>query len=1065
MRNPVDYAISHSRLTLATLLFLLVAGFSAYVSIPKEAEPDVTIPIVYVNVTQRGISPEDAERLILKPLETQLKTVENVKEMRSAAFEGGGYVLLEFEAGFDSDSAVADVRAKVDDAKSDLPSDADEPSVNEVNLSLFPVLVVALSGDLPERTMIRLARQAQTAIEQVPGVLNADLKGDRDEAVEIIAEPMLMQSYNIPLDRLITAFATGNSLVAAGALESDTGRFAVKVPSLIETSGDILNFPIAVSGDAAVTLGDVAQVRPTFKDPTSITRVNGKPAITIEVSKRMGANLIETVDATRKVVEELQKTWPSTLEVAFTQDKSKDIRIMLHELQNSVITAVLLVVVIMLMVLGGRASLFIGIAIPASFLAGILGLQLAGLTVNIVVLFSLILAVGMLVDDAIIVSEFAERRMSEGMAPRDAYSLAAKRMSGPVIAATATRVAAFSPLLFWPGIVGEFMKYLPLTLIATLSASLAVALFFTPTLGAMLGRAGQMTSEHHLKDRGLYMRTVKLAVRRPVTTLGVAALMLFGIIQAYSTFGNGVEFFPDIEPDFGLVQVRARGNLSIQEKDNLVRRVEERLLDMPELETVYARAGENQQGSQEVTEDTVGTIQFEFVDWKQRRKASVILDEIRAKTADIPGVIVEVTKPQGGPPTGKPITLEVKSINPDLLYPAARMAADIVRQNPDTRDVDDGLPLPGIDWKLDVNKAEAAKYGASPVTVGTAVQLVTNGVKVSEYRPASTDKSVDILVRFPENRRSLDALDELTVNTPSGNVPIGNFVTRTAAPKVGLINRVDGLRVVTVTANVGEGVQSAVTQAQVLEALKKANLGEGVTYRLKGEDEEREKAGAFLMKAFGAAIFLIFAILLAQFNKFTSVLIVLSAVVLSTIGVLIGLMVTGQAFGVVMTGVGVIANAGVIVNNNIVLIDTYDRLRREGRAAYDAILETCRERARPVVLTAVTAMLGVLAIAFGINIDFVTRSVAIGAPSTQWWIHLSTAIVFGLGFATILTLIVTPASLMAIANFAAWRQRRRERRIERKAVRLMQKARDARPVDGTPARPVYEPETLPEAAE
>ena len=1065
MRNPVDYAISHSRLTLATLLFLLVAGFSAYVSIPKEAEPDVTIPIVYVNVTQRGISPEDAERLILKPLETQLKTVENVKEMRSAAFEGGGYVLLEFEAGFDSDSAVADVRAKVDDAKSDLPSDADEPSVNEVNLSLFPVLVVALSGDVPERTMIRLARQAQTAIEQVPGVLNADLRGDRDEAVEIIAEPMLMQSYNIPLDRLITAFATGNSLVAAGALESDTGRFAVKVPSLIETSGDILNFPIAVSGDAAVTLGDVAEVRPTFKDPTSITRVNGKPAITIEVSKRMGANLIETVDATRKVVEELKKTWPATLDVAFTQDKSKDIRIMLHELQNSVITAVLLVVVIMLMVLGGRASLFIGIAIPASFLAGILGLQLAGLTVNIVVLFSLILAVGMLVDDAIIVSEFAERRMSEGMAPRDAYSLAAKRMSGPVIAATATRVAAFSPLLFWPGIVGEFMKYLPLTLIATLSASLAVALFFTPTLGAMLGRAGQMKGEHHLKDRGLYMRTVKLAVRRPVTTLGVAALMLFGIIQAYSTFGNGVEFFPDIEPDFGLVQVRARGNLSIQEKDNLVRRVEERLLDMPELETVYARAGENRQGSQEVTEDTVGTIQFEFVDWKKRRKASVILDEIRAKTADIPGVVVEVTKPQGGPPTGKPITLEVKSINPDLLYPAARMAADIVRQNPDTRDVDDGLPLPGIDWKLDVNKAEAAKYGASPVTVGTAVQLVTNGVKVSEYRPASTDKSVDILVRFPENRRSLDALDELTVNTTSGNVPIGNFVTRTAAPKVGLINRVDGLRVVTVTANVGEGVQSAVTQAQVLGALNNAGLGEGVTYRLKGEDEEREKAGAFLMKAFGAAIFLIFAILLAQFNKFTSVLIVLSAVVLSTIGVLIGLMVTGQAFGVVMTGVGVIANAGVIVNNNIVLIDTYDRLRREGRAAYDAILETCRERARPVVLTAVTAMLGVLAIAFGINIDFVTRSVAIGAPSTQWWIHLSTAIVFGLGFATILTLIVTPASLMAIANFAAWRQRRRERRIERKAVRLMQKARETRPADTTADTPDYQPEALPEAAE
>ncbi|MBA3519121.1 MAG: efflux RND transporter permease subunit, partial [Rhizobiales bacterium] len=350
MGNPVDYAISHGRLTIATLFFLLVAGFAAYLAIPKEAEPDVAIPIIYVNVTQRGISPEDAERLLLRPLETQLKSVENVKEMRSAGFEGGGFVLLEFEAGFDSDVALADVRAKVDDAKGDLPRDADEPNVSEVNLSLFPVLVVALGGEVPERALLQLARQAERAIEQIPGVLSADLRGARDESVEIIAEPMLLRSYGISLDQLTASFAAGNSLVAAGALESTSGRFAVKVPALIETPQDILSFPVAVSGDAAVTLGDVAEIRPTFKDPTSITRVNGKPAITVEVSKRTGANLIQTVDATRAVVEELRKTWPGTVEVTYSQDKSKDIRIMLHELQNSVITAVLLVIVIMLTV-------------------------------------------------------------------------------------------------------------------------------------------------------------------------------------------------------------------------------------------------------------------------------------------------------------------------------------------------------------------------------------------------------------------------------------------------------------------------------------------------------------------------------------------------------------------------------------------------------------------------------------------------------------------------------------------------------------------------------------------
>jgi multidrug efflux pump len=1035
MTRFIDYAISHARLTIATLIFLLTAGFVAYETIPKEAEPDVKVPIIYTQLSQRGISPEDSERLLLRPVETKLKSVGNVKEMRSTAFEGGGYVLLEFEAGFDSKSALADVRAKVDEAKRDLPKDADEPLVQEVNLSLYPVLVVALSGDMPERSLLRIARLAKNAIEQVPGVLSAELRGARDEVVEIIAEPMLMKSYGVSLEQLIAATQQSNSLVAAGALEGDSGRFAVKVPALIERPQDVLNIPVAASAGAVVTLGDVAQVKPTFKDATGITRVNGKRAMTIEVSKRTGANLIETVDGVKAVVDKLKTTWPETVQVSYTQDKSKLIRQMLSDLQNSVATGVLLVVVIILFALGYRASLFIGIAIPASFLAGVLGLQLAGLTVNIVVLFSLILAVGMLVDDAIIVSEFAERRMSEGMPPREAYSLAAKRMAGPVIAATATRVAAFSPLLFWPGIVGQFMKYLPITLIATLSASLAVALFFTPTLGALLGKAAPIPHDERANDRGLYMRTVRLALRHPGSTLAFAAFLLIAVQVDYGKFGNGVVFFPKVEPDYGQVLVHGRGNLSLSEKDAILKEVEKRVLTFGGLKTVYTRTGEQPRGSNEITEDTIGVIQFEFADWKMRPPAHEIMDAIRAKTADIPGVEVEVTAPRAGPPTGKPVQVQLAALDPDLIPAAAKKVADMLRARPDIRDLDDGQPLPGIDWQINVNKAEAAKYGASVSSVGTAIQLVTNGTKITEYRPSEADKQVDIIVRFPDNRRSLDQIDDLRVQTTSGHVPIGNFVERVPARRVGYINRVGGNRVMTVSANVAEGVQSAKVQEDIARELSKGVLGPGILWKLKGEDEERAKAGAFLMKAFGAAIFLIFAILLAQFNKLTSVGLVLTAVVLSTIGVLLGLMIMGQPFGVVMTGIGVIANAGVIVNNNIVLIDTYDRLRREGVNAYDAILETCRERARPVVLTAVTAILGVLPIAFGINIEFLAREVTVGAPATQWWISLSTAIVFGLGFATLLTLIVTPAALMAIAKLADWRVRRKERRAAKRAAR------------------------------
>ena len=662
-----------------------------------------------------------------------------------------------------------------------------------------------------------------------------------------------------------------------------------------------------------------------------------------------------------------------------------------------------------------------------------LGLQLAGLTVNIVVLFSLILAVGMLVDDAIIVSEFAERRMSEGMPPKEAYRSAASRMAGPVIAATATRIAAFSPLLFWPGVVGQFMKYMPITLIATLSASLAVALFFTPTLGALLGRASPAPHDERASESGLYMRSVKFALHRPGLILSLALGLLVVVVGAYGKLGNGVEFFPSVEPDYGQVIVHARGNLSLDEKDKTLRQVEKAVLSTDGLKTVYTRVGEQPRGSNEITEDTIGVIQFEFADWQKRPVAHVIMDQIRDKTRDIAGTLVEVTAPRAGPPTGKPIQLS--AIDPTKLPAAAKKVAAALATLPEIRDLDDGLPLPGIDWKIKVDKGEAAKYGASLGTVGTAVQLVTNGVKVTEYRPSDNDKAVDIIVRFPEERRSLGQIDELRVQTPAGYVPIGNFVVREAAPRVGYINRVNANRVMTVSANIADGVQNALVQKAVIERVSQTELGDGVTFRLKGEDEERNKAGAFLGKAFGTALFLIFAILLAQFNRFISVVLVLSAVVLSTIGVLLGLMIMGQAFGVVMTGIGIIANAGVIVNNNIVLIDTYDRLRREGQNAYDAIMETCRERARPVVLTAVTAILGVLPIAFGINLDFIGREITHGAPATQWWISLSTAIVFGLGFATILTLIVTPAALMGIANLAVQKEKWLERWRDYRATR------------------------------
>jgi multidrug efflux pump len=1028
--NLVEAAIRNARLTISVLVFLIIAGALAYRSIPKEAEPDIQVPIIYVNMTYQGISPEDSERLLLRPMETQLKTIAGIKKMTANAYQGGANVIVEFQAGADLNKALDDVRNKVDDARRDLPADTDQPVVREVNLSEFPVLVVTLSGDLPERVLAHTAKELRDRIEEVPGVLDAALQGVRDDLVEVIIDPAKLTSYKLRPDQMIAGVNANNQLIAAGSMEGSEGRFAVKVPSLIETLEDVQNLPILTSGMAVVRAKDLAEVRPTFKDAETITRLNGKPAVAIEVSKRVGSNLIETVDKVKEVTALAQKSMPPGIEVSFSQDKSINIRQMLADLQNSVLTAVVLVFIVILYALSGRSSVLIGLAIPSSFLMGILGLQMAGLTVNLVVLFSLILAVGMLVDDAIIVTEYAERRMSEGMDRKLAFAQASHKMAGPVIAATMTRVAAFSPLLFWPGIVGEFMKYMPITLIATLSASLVYALIFVPTLGAIFGKPA-----HHEPEAkpGPYMWIVGKAIRHPVIVLFLAIGSLVAVPYAYSHYGKGVEFFPDVEPDYGLLYVKARGNLSITEKDALVKEAEDRILGWPGIKTVYTRSGSPGNLNDEVSADTIGVIQYEFIDWRERKAANAILADLREKMKGIPGVEVEVSVPQAGPPTGKAIQVRLSADDPKNINDVAREVGDRLAAMKDVIDVNNGLPPPGVDWELKVDRAAAARYGIPPASVGAVVQMVTSGLKLTDFRPAGSDDAVDIVARLPENQRTIAALDQLRVETAQGPVPISNFVSREAAQTTGTLTRINGARTVTVQAGITPGVQADPIRQDVVKMLDGLNLdAKGVRYTLAGEDEEQAAAGAFLAKAFGAAVALIFGVLLAQFNKFTSVGLVLSAVVMSTIGVLLGLLIMGQPFGVVMTGIGVIALAGVVVNNNIVLIDTYDTLRREGMSKIDAITETCRERARPVVLTAVTAILGVLPIAFGLNLEVLNHETTIGAPSTQWWISLSSAIVYGLAFATILTLIVTPSMLMLVTRETLREPKERRRWFRRR---------------------------------
>ncbi len=1038
MQALITAAFDRSRTVLALLVLILISGSITYRDIPKEADPDVAIPIIYVSMRHEGISPEDAERLLVRPMEKELQTIEGVKEMRSNASEGFASVLLEFDAGFDSDKALQDVREKVDLAKNELPAETDEPSVNEVNVALFPVLVVTLAGDVPERTLLTLARTLQDKIEGLREVLEAEIAGDREEVVEVIVDPVVLDSYGIDYQELINFIWRNNKLVAAGALDTGEGRFSVKVPGLFEGAQDVLSLPVKVVGDKVVTFADVTTVRRTFKDPNNFARVNGEPAISLEITKRVGENIIETIDQVKAIVAEEQATWPEGVTVSFSQDKSKQVKTMLADLQNNVLSAVLLVMVVIVAALGLRTAGLVGVAIPGSFLTGILIIGALGLTINIVVLFSLIMAVGMLIDGAIVVTELADRKMSEGMPRQQAYAFAAQRMAWPITASTATTLAAFMPLLFWPGVMGEFMKYLPITLLATLSASLLMALVFVPTLGELVGKRSPLSDKarrslaaaetgalHEIGGlTGLYVTFLERALARPGRVLLLACLFLVAVYGAYGVLGKGVEFFPAIEPDLAQVHVRARGNLSVHEMDALVSQVEQRILGMREIETLYTRSGIELRGDN-LAEDVIGVLQMEFVDWDKRRPASEIFQEIRERTADLAGIEVEVREQEHGPPVGKPIQLQLSSRYPQMLEPAIAKLREMINEIGGLVDVEDSRPLPGIEWQLKVDRTQAARFGADITVVGNAVQMVTNGIKVSDYRPDDSDEEVDIIIRMPADKRGLDRLDHLRVQTRYGLVPVSNFVTRSAEPKLGAINRVDGLRVMTLKADVPEGVlpDSALKQVKQWLAEHKELLDPRIEIAFKGEDKEKRESEAFLKSAFGIALFMMAVILVTQFNSFYQAFLILTAVIFSTVGVFLGLLTTGQPFGIVMSGIGVIALAGIVVNNNIVLIDTFNILRTGGMPVIEAVLRTGAQRLRPVLLTTITTILGLMPMVLKLNIDLVHRELSYGAPSTQWWVQLATAVAGGLTFATVLTLVLTPCLLVLGANMGTrWRR-------------------------------------------
>ena len=1193
MTGIVDWAASRARMVIAFIVLSILAGGFAYWSLPKEGEPDIEIPALFVSVQFPGISAEDSETLLVKPMETEMADLDGLKKMTGTAAENYAGMALEFEFGWDKTATMADVRDAMNAAQAKFPDGAEQYSISELNFSEFPIVIVNLTGPVPERTMTRVAKELQDRLEGMDAVLEAGIAGSRDEMLEVVIDPLRLEAYNVTAGELISVVQNNNQLIAAGEVETEQGTFSVKIPSSFDEPRDVYNLPVKTNGDRVVTLGELAKINFTFEDRTGTARFNGENTVALQVVKRKGFNLIDTVDQVKAAVAAAEETWPEELraviEMGTSNDQSRVVGSMVSQLEGSVLTAVALVMIVVLASLGSRAALLVGFAIPTSFLLCFAFLAIMGVSISNIVMFGLILAVGMLVDGAIVVVEYADKRISEGTGPMHAYVEAAQRMFWPVVSSTATTLCAFLPMLFWPGVPGEFMGMLPVTLIFVLSASLVVALVYLPVMGGVSGRlsrvfgnasdwlrarvpwvvraalvpvswyamfvgAMQILNPAYL-DAGLagapglllgillflggafaasvtlgaakieraprrveksggrtaFGHVINLIAGNPIMPIVCIAAVFAGVYYtAFVLFPErslGVEFFVESEPEQATAYVRARGNLSLAEQDRMVRQVEDVIAAHPAVINVFAFAGDGGlntegPGGGQKPPDTVGQVQFEIIPWEDRpttrepilggaveREVTApafdgdfVIEQLENALAEIPGIETEVSALAQGPASGKPVHLRLFGDSWEDLDAATDLARAEFERTPGLIQIEDSLPLPGIDWQIDVDVEKAGRFGADVATVGAMVQLVTRGILLDTMNSDTSDEEIEIRVRLPDEDRLLSTLDTLKVRTSDGLVPLSNFVTRQPVQKVATITRVDQQRIRDVKADVTPGLSlaldadgdrlgvlrlatedhpatgrsfdlngetysvvalSGASSADDLEAalsggtarlapinpneriavltewLETNPLPASITWEWTGDQEEQAESGAFLQNAFMGALGLMFIILLAQFNSFYNSVLVLLAVVLSTTGVLIGMMVMQQPFSIIMTGTGIVALAGIVVNNNIVLIDTYQEYSQY-MPRIEAIVRTAESRIRPVLLTTITTMAGLAPMMFGLSLDFINGGYSIDSPTSLWWKQLATAVVFGLGIATVLTLIVTPSFLALRVWFSVY---------------------------------------------
>lgn len=1023
-------AVNNKTTVYVLLLIIVIGGIFSYVTLPKEASPSITIPFVFVSTAYIGVSPEDIENLVTQKIENEVRALTDIKNITSISQESFSFVTIEFNTNVNIDDALQKVRDKVSVAKTKMPTEIEEPVISEMNLSEQPIIYISLSGNFGLYKLKQIGDNLKDKIETIPGVLSVDLTGGLEREVKVNVDANKLKYYNVSFTDLINAVDLDNKNIPGGGVDIGTSSYTVRVPGELKEPKDFGNLIVKAKEDQPIFVRDVANIEYSFKDRVTYARRNGVEAVTLVIKKNSGDNIIHVIDEIKKLVDHESANFPEGLSIGYTGDQSKMIQTTVHELENGIITGVILVTLVLFMAMGIRTAILVSLSIPLSFFIAFITLALLGITMNMIVLFSLILVLGIIVDDAVVVTENIYRLQDkENLNPHDAAIEGPREVQVPVLIATFTIIASFFPLLFFPGIVGEFMKYLPITLIICLFSSLFVALVFSPVFAANLINVKKIKKStqgkipkwrlftwiHHEFDKKFealcerYEKFLHVTMHYRKTTIAAVIVTLFGVFFLFGLFNTGVEFFPEVEPSTAFIYITTPVGSSIELTNKVTNVVEDQLPQFEDIEFYVTNVGQEiRMGSPGGEESNKSTITISFFEKEDRTTNTIeTVEKIREAVSGITTSEVIVDKQAAGPPTGPPVNIEISG--PD--FEQLGIISDEIKRRiagvQGLSDLEDNYERAKPELQFSVDRERASLYGLNVTTIASTIRTAVNGTEATQFRVA--DDEYDVTVRLDSSQRNnIEILKDLFISDKDGfMIPVSSVAEVGFAGGLGAIRRVDLKRVVTVSAN-AQGRLGNDVLADVQSILADYKLPDGYQIKYTGEQEEQQETSAFLIQAFFMSVLLVFFFLVLEFNRVGTPILIMFSIILSMIGVLIGLIVVQIPFGIVMTGIGVIALAGIVVRNAIVLLDFQKELERQGMSVLDSTIKSGRIRLRPVVLTAVTTILGLVPLTTGVDFDWRTFSWIIGGQNTAFWRPMGVAIIFGLAVATFLTLIVIP---------------------------------------------------------